>query len=89
MAVGGEAIDIEADALERAHLDDLRFLPGVRGVVPRGWGAVRVIVDDAATATVLVTDWLRSRGVRIDALRTHEPDFDEAFLALVHGEDAA
>jgi ABC-2 type transport system ATP-binding protein len=41
MAVGGEAIDIEADVLERAHLEDLRFLPGVRGVVPRGWGAQR------------------------------------------------
>jgi hypothetical protein len=38
---------------------------------------------------VLVTDWLRGRGVRIDSVRTHEPDFDEAFLALVQGKDAA
>ncbi len=82
-ALGGEAIDIESPLLRSEHIEELEASPDVRAVRPTSWGAVRVIVPDAGEATGPITEWLRQRGLGDAAVRTHEPTFDEAFLALV------
>lgn len=86
-AMGGEALEVVAEPMTPASIKILRSLPEVRGV---GWtenGALRVVVDDAASATPLITETLTQGGQTVEAVRPVVPSFDEVFRRIVGAED--
>jgi len=87
-ALGGEAVDVWADTLSREHLVSLRALAAVNGLRWNDDGSLRVLVDDAGTATPEITQSLQGQGVSIQAMRPYEPSFDEVFQRLVAGHRA-
>lgn len=82
-ALGGEAVDVQADTLLREHLASLRQLPNVRGMHWNDDGSLRVLVDDAAAATPEISRTLEGQGVSVQAMSPYEPTFDEVFQRLV------
>lgn len=88
-ALGGAALEIEAPFFDSRDADALRRLPGIHGVSSNRIGTIRVIVDDVATATPLVTSTLVERGGVISKIETIEPTFDEVFIALVDQAESA
>ena len=85
-AVGGEVVDVQAEPMTPAAMHALRALPEVKGV---GWtesGALRVVVEDAAAATPIITETLRQGGQTVEAVRPFVPSFDEVFRRIVGPE---
>lgn len=82
-AIGGHAIDLETRGFDSAAGDALRALPEVRDVEPNGWSGLRVVVDNAGTATPAVLQLLNERDIIVDTVHAYEPTFDEVFLTLV------
>ncbi len=82
-ALGGQAVDVEAPNFDAAHVAALRELRQVRRVTSHSIGTLRIVVDDVATATPLITSILTERGGEVKSIETREPSFDEVFIALV------
>ncbi len=82
-AVGGEIIDVEAEALSRQDLQALRALPGVRAVRWTEGDVLRLVVDEAATMTPTIVSELQNRGVNVAAVTPYEATFDEVFMRIV------
>ncbi len=80
-AVGGDVIEITTTG--RFDGRRLAELPFIHGVEQHGPDLVRVIVDDAATATPDVVEAISLDGVEVGAVREHRPSFDEVFAMLV------
>jgi ABC-2 type transport system ATP-binding protein len=83
-AMGGAAIDVEADEISRADQRAIRALPGVHAT---HWadeeGRLRVIVDDIATALPAIIQTLQERNVTVTSATPYEPTFDEVFMRIV------
>ena len=78
------AIDIAGEGLCTGTLiDALWALPSVKKVDWDGRDKLRLMVDDAATATPAVTEVLHRRGTQFTALMPYLPSFDEVFIELV------
>ena len=82
-ALGGEVIAVEGGSYTRADIIALWELPSVRKVDWDGRDKLRLMVDDAATATPEVTEVLHSRGTQFSALTPYLPSFNEVFIELV------
>jgi len=82
-ALGGEALDVEADHFERGDIVALYELPSVRSVQWTERGELRLSVDDIGAATVAITETLHKRGTDVTAVRPYVPTFDEVFMKLV------
>lgn len=82
-ALGGEVIAVEGGEYTRADVVALWELPSVRKVDWDGRDKLRLMVDDAATATPAVTEVLHRRGTQFTALTPYLPSFDEVFIELV------
>jgi len=61
-------------------------LDGVNAVRWTDDGDLRVMVDDAAHASPLVTQMLATVGGKVTAVREYVPSFDEVFKRLVEAE---
>jgi len=82
-AMGGEVVEVEADGVTQEDLLKLRSLPGIQRVQWTNEGALRVTVDDAASATPAITAVLQQGGDRVAAVREFVPSFDEVFKQIV------
>jgi len=82
-AMGGEVVEVEADGVTQDDLSRLRELPGIQRVQWTNDGALRVIADNAATATPAITAVLQRGGDRVAAVREFVPSFDEVFKQIV------
>jgi ABC-2 type transport system ATP-binding protein len=92
-SVGGDMVDIETvRAFDGESLTRLSSVLEVRQSGPR---TLRIIVDDAGTATPDVVEAIDAAGGEVEAAREYRPTFDEVFAELVErdrttrGEPAA
>ena len=85
-AVGGDVLDVETVAeFDAAQLRDLPIVIAVQQHTPT---AFRVTVDDAGSATPILSDAVAERGGEVDSAREHRPSFDEIFAELVRRDRA-
>jgi ABC-2 type transport system ATP-binding protein len=82
-AIGGEMVDVQAEPLAPTTLSHLRQLPQVKAVRWNDEGGIRVVVEDAATATPAITEALQNDGEVVEAVRPVVPSFDEVFRHIV------
>jgi ABC-2 type transport system ATP-binding protein len=92
-AVGGDVLDVETvGSFDATRLSELPIVTAVQQQTPT---AFRVTVDDAGSATPIVSEAVAERGGEVDSAREYRPTFDEIFAELVRrdrearGEDAA
>ena len=86
-AIGGDMVEIETvHAFDGAVLVDL---PNVINVQQTGPRSLRVIVDDAGTATPDVVEAIDRRGGEVETAREHRPSFDDVFAELVRRDREA
>jgi len=80
-AIGGERIELVTADLSKTHaiLKDSEF--GANVAVSNG--AVRLIVDEAASAIPRVTSFLRERRVEVLQVRQLQPSLEDVFIKLV------
>jgi ABC-2 type transport system ATP-binding protein len=80
-AIGGERIElVTADVSKtQAMLKDSEFA----GEIDVSDGAIRLVVDDAASAIPRVTSFLRERGVEVLQVRQLQPSLEDVFIKLV------
>jgi len=87
-AVGGERIELVTVDLSKtqAMLKDSGF---VRGIEVSD-GAIRLIVDEAASAIPKLTSFLREHGVEVLRVRQLQPSLEDVFIMLVQesGEES-
>jgi ABC-2 type transport system ATP-binding protein len=85
-AMGGEMVEVEASDVSREAVTALRGLPDVKSI---GWsdGGLRVVVEDAAAATPLITETLQGRGEVVEAVRPVVPSFDDVFKRIVGAQE--
>jgi ABC-2 type transport system ATP-binding protein len=85
-AIGGDMVDIETvQAFDGEALERLPHVLAVRQTGPR---QIRVIVDDAGTATPDVVEAIDEAGGEVDSAREYRPTFDEVFAELVERDRA-
>jgi ABC-2 type transport system ATP-binding protein len=85
-AMRGEVVEVAVENLTPDGLRQLRGLDGVNAVRWTDDGDLRVMVDDAAHASPLVTQMLATVGGKVTAVREYVPSFDEVFKRLVEAE---
>jgi ABC-2 type transport system ATP-binding protein len=80
-AIGGERIElVTADVSKtQAMLKDSEFA----GEIDVSDGAIRLVVDEAASAIPRVTSFLRERGVEVLQVRQLQPSLEDVFIKLV------
>jgi ABC-2 type transport system ATP-binding protein len=90
-AFGGDVIDLVAEEnLSYPQVQELRQLSFVRKVTRlAGDNAVRIIVDDAGTATPELTNWAQEHDLTIRSIEEFMPPFDEVFVALIQQREQA
>jgi ABC-2 type transport system ATP-binding protein len=86
-AMGGDMVDIETvRAFDGAALGDL---PNVTHVFQDGPRNIRVVVEDAGSATADVVAAIGAQGGEVESAREHRPTFDEIFSELVRRDREA
>jgi ABC-2 type transport system ATP-binding protein len=88
-AAGGEALEVVATGIRRSHVQALWNEPEINRVTWDGQQRLRVVANDAAVATPVITQVLNGDGVHIEEIRTHVPTFEDVFVALVKTEPTA
>ncbi len=86
-AIGGDMVDVET--VRAFDGTTLAELPNVVQVQQAGPRALRIVVDDAGSATPLVVDAIEERGGEVESAREHRPTFDEIFAELVRRDREA
>ena len=85
-AVGGHVLDVETvAAFDAAQLRDLPIVSAVEQQTPT---AFRVTVEDAGSATPIISDAVTEAGGEVDSTREYRPTFDEIFAQLVERDRA-
>lgn len=82
-AMGGDALELEAEGLTREHLADIERLPGMQRVTPISPNVAHLVVDDADRATPEVRAAAERLGLRIRHLEVRPLNFDEVFVLLM------
>ncbi len=84
-ALGGDVVDLVMEEnLSYRQIQDLRLLPFVRGVARLdGDNSVRLIVDEAGTATPALTEWAHDQQLTVKTVEEYVPPFDEVFVTLI------
>lgn len=82
-ALGGQAIDIDAPAIDRAAVAAIWNLACVERIAWRGTGRLRLLVDEPATAMPAITQVLHEQNVDLVSVQAYQPTFDEVFAALM------
>jgi ABC-2 type transport system ATP-binding protein len=86
-AMGGDVVEIQTtNAFDPAGLTDL---PAIRTIERQGQNAMRIRVDDAATATPEVVEAITRRGGEVASASESRPSFDEVFAILVERDRLA
>ena len=65
----------------------LRALPFVRAKTVRtGANSMRIIVDQASTATPELMEWAQQQNIQVQAVEEYMPSFEDVFVELVRPE---
>ena len=87
-AYGGELIDFRTtQPFDFQAEANLRALPFVRAktvrIDPNG---MRIIVDQASTATPALMDWAQQQNIQVQSVEEYVPSFEDVFVELVRPE---
>jgi ABC-2 type transport system ATP-binding protein len=88
-AVGGEALELEADGLDRASLAEVAQLPGIRRSTLVSYGLAHLIVDDAPVVVPRLKAAIHRLGLGLRRLESRQPTFDEVFVLLMEADGPA
>lgn len=84
-AYGGDVVDINMAApFNRALLPAMGELPFAHGKVSAlSDTQVRLVVEEASTATPALMDWCRDHGLEVQSIEPFQPPYDDVFVELV------
>jgi ABC-2 type transport system ATP-binding protein len=87
-AYGGDLVDLHTvDPLGYDSLQAINALPFVLSAVQQpDQHHVRLVVKEAKTDMPAMLDWVRERGLQIEAMEEYLPPFDDVFVELVKKE---
>lgn len=87
-AFGGEVVDLRTtERITYRQMQKLKTLPCVRGDVSRrSETEVRLVVDEASTATPMLLKWCAEEELEVESIEEYLPPFDDVFVELVTGE---
>jgi ABC-2 type transport system ATP-binding protein len=87
-AFGGDMVDFRAsDPIDFKDEALLRALPFVRNKTFRiDNKTMRIIVDQASTATPELMEWAQSHNINVEAMEEYTPSFEDVFVELVRRE---
>jgi ABC-2 type transport system ATP-binding protein len=88
-AMGGDLVDLQVETIGRSDLVALRAVPGVRSLRWTDQGTLRLVVEEAPTATPAILRTLDEQGVVVQAVQPYEPGFDEVFMTIIGAGRAA
>jgi ABC-2 type transport system ATP-binding protein len=82
-AMGGDIVELEIGEASRDDLAALRHVPGVRSMRWTEQEKLRLVVDQASTATPAILQELQQRGIDVVSVDPYEASFDEVFMKVV------
>lgn len=87
-AYGGDMVDFHTtQPFELQSEAMLRSLPFVRAKTVRtGTNSMRIIVDQASTATPELMGWAQQQNIQVKAVEEYLPSFEDVFVELVRPE---
>lgn len=87
-AYGGDMVDFRtAQPFDLQAEAMLRSLPFVRTKTVRtGFNSMRLIVDQAGTATPELMGWAQQQNIQVQAVEEYMPSFEDVFVELVRPE---
>lgn len=87
-AYGGDMVDFRtAQSFDFQAEAQLRSLPFVRDKTVRtGSHSMRLIVDEASTATPELMGWAQQQNIQVEAVEEYLPSFEDVFVELVRPE---
>jgi ABC-2 type transport system ATP-binding protein len=87
-AYGGDMVDFRTtQPFELQSEMMLRALPFVRAKTVRtGLDSMRIIVDQASTATPELMGWAQQQNIQVQAVEEYVPSFEDVFVELVRPE---
>ncbi len=87
-AYGGDMVDFRtAQPFDFQAEARLRSLPFVRAKTVRmGPDSMRIIVDQASTATPELMEWARQQNIQVKTVEEYAPSFEDVFVELVRPE---
>lgn len=87
-AYGGDMVDFRtAQPFDFQVENMLRSLPFVRAKTVRtGPDSMRIIVDQASTATPELMEWAQQQNIQVEAVEEYAPSFEDVFVELVRPE---
>lgn len=86
-AFGGEVVDVTTTSVfDASHLTGSHGIVSIRQTGPRD---LRVIVQDAGTASADIVQAIAAAGAEVDAVREIRPSFEEVFGVLIERDRAA
>jgi ABC-2 type transport system ATP-binding protein len=86
-AFGGEVVDVTTtNVFDGSHLTGSHGIVAIRQTGPRD---LRVVVEDAGTASADIVQAIGAAGAEVDAVREIRPSFEEVFGVLIERDRAA
>jgi ABC-2 type transport system ATP-binding protein len=87
-AYGGEMVDFRTtEPFDFQAEAQLRSLPFVHAQTVRtGSNSMRLIVDEASTATPELMGWAQQQNIQVQAVEEYTPSFEDVFVELVRPE---
>lgn len=87
-AYGGDMVDFRTtESFDFQAEARLRSLPFVRDKTVRtGFNSMRIIVDQASTATPELMGWAQEQNIQVQAVQEYMPPFEDVFVELVRPE---
>lgn len=83
-AYGGDVVDLRASHyLNLDLLHGLRSLGLVRHADLIDDHSLRLIVDEASTATPRLMEWAQAQSIDVESLQEHLPPFDDVFVEII------
>ena len=88
-AMGGEIVEVETGGLTEPALEALSALDGVRVVNRLSHQELRLTVEQAGASIPLILGALARQGIEVRQVRERHPSFEEVFVRLIGGAEAA
>lgn len=87
-AFGGDVVVLEtANYLAPAQLHRLEQLPFVLEARPLDDVTLRLVVEEASTATPRLVEWAQQEGLAVRSVQERLPPFDDVFVELIEKEN--
>ena len=85
-AYGGDMVSLRTTQPLSGELEQqLRQQPYIRKMMHKSPRDLRLVVDEAGTATPVILQWAQEHDVNIESIEEFLPPFDDVFVQLVQG----